>query len=42
MKTMILAAFAALSLGVGCAYAQSVPAGFHPHNYGHYPQNYGR
>jgi len=28
MKTMILAAFAALSLGVGSAYAQGAPAGF--------------
>jgi hypothetical protein len=29
MKTMILAAVAAMSLGVGAAYAQGVPAGFH-------------
>jgi hypothetical protein len=28
MKTMILAAFAAISLGVGAAYAQGVPAGY--------------
>ena len=28
MKTMILAAVAALSLGVGAAYAQGVPAGY--------------
>jgi hypothetical protein len=28
MKTMILAAFAALSLGVGGAYAQGAPAGY--------------
>jgi hypothetical protein len=28
MKTMILAAFAALSLGVGSAYPQGAPAGF--------------
>jgi hypothetical protein len=28
MKTMILAAVAALSLGVGSAYAQGAPAGF--------------
>ncbi len=35
MKTMILAALAALSLGVGIAYAQSVPAGYRPPIYGH-------
>jgi len=34
MKTMILAAFAALSLGVGAAYAQGVPAGFQEPVYG--------
>src|ERR1700761_28706 len=36
MKTTILAAFAALSLGVGAAYAQGVPAGgdFVPPAYG--------
>jgi len=34
MKTMILAAFAALSLGVGAAYAQGVPAGFQDPHYG--------
>jgi hypothetical protein len=28
MKTMILAAIAALSLGVGAAHAQGVPAGY--------------
>ena len=28
MKTMILAAVAAISLGVGAAYAQGVPAGY--------------
>jgi hypothetical protein len=28
MKTMILAAVAALSLGVGSAYAQGAPAGY--------------
>jgi hypothetical protein len=28
MKTMILAAVAALSLGVGAAYAQGAPAGY--------------
>jgi len=28
MKTMILAAFAAISLGVGAAYAQGAPAGY--------------
>ena len=28
MKTMILAAVAALSLGIGSAYAQGAPAGF--------------
>ena len=28
MKTMILAAVAALSLGIGAAYAQGVPAGY--------------
>ena len=28
MKTMILAAVAAMSLGVGAAYAQGVPAGY--------------
>jgi hypothetical protein len=30
MKTMILAALAALSLGIGSAYAQGVPAGAAP------------
>jgi hypothetical protein len=34
MKAMILAAIAALSLGVGAAYAQSAPAGFQPPVYG--------
>lgn len=34
MKTMILAAFAALSLSVGAAYAQGVPAGFQEPHYG--------
>jgi hypothetical protein len=33
MKTMILAA-AALSLGVGAAYAQGVPAGYQEPHYG--------
>jgi hypothetical protein len=28
MKTMILAAVAAISLGVGAAYAQGAPAGY--------------
>jgi hypothetical protein len=34
MKTMILAAVAAISLGAGAAYAQGVPAGFHEPRYG--------
>jgi hypothetical protein len=34
MKATILAAFAALSLGVGAAHAQNVPAGFHPPVFG--------
>jgi hypothetical protein len=34
VKAMILAAIAALSLGVGAAYAQSAPAGFQPPVYG--------
>ncbi len=34
MKTMILAAAAALSLGVGAAYAQGVPAGYQEPHYG--------
>jgi hypothetical protein len=34
MKTMILAAVAALSLGVGAAYAQGVPAGYQGPHYG--------
>jgi hypothetical protein len=34
MKTMILAAVAALSLGVGAAYAQGVPAGYQEPHYG--------
>jgi hypothetical protein len=35
MKTMILAAVAALSLGVGAAaYAQGTPAGYQPPHYG--------
>jgi hypothetical protein len=34
MKTMFLAAVAALSLGVGSAYAQGVPAGYQEPHYG--------
>jgi hypothetical protein len=34
MKTMIPAAVAALSLGVGAAYAQGVPAGYQGPHYG--------
>jgi hypothetical protein len=34
MKTMILAAVAALSLGVGAAYAQGAPAGYQGPHYG--------
>ena len=34
MKTMILAAVAALSLSVGSAYAQGVPAGYQEPHYG--------
>ena len=34
MKTTILAAVAALSLGVGSAYAQGVPAGYQEPHYG--------
>jgi hypothetical protein len=34
MKTIILAAFAALSLSAGVAYAQGVPAGFQAPAYG--------
>jgi hypothetical protein len=34
MKTMIVAAVAALSLSVGAAYAQGVPAGFQGPAYG--------
>jgi hypothetical protein len=34
MKTMILAAVAALSLGVGAAYAQGEPAGYQGPHYG--------
>jgi hypothetical protein len=34
MKTMILAAVVALSLGVGAAYAQGVPAGYQGPHYG--------
>jgi hypothetical protein len=34
MKTMILAAIAALSLGIGAAYAQGVPAGYQGPHYG--------
>jgi hypothetical protein len=34
MKTMFLAAVAALSFGVGAAYAQGVPAGFQEPHYG--------
>jgi hypothetical protein len=34
LKAMILAAIAALSLGVGAAYAQGAPAGFQPPVYG--------
>jgi hypothetical protein len=34
MKTLIIAGVAALGLGVGAAYAQGVPAGFHEQVYG--------
>jgi hypothetical protein len=34
LKAMILAAFVALSLGVGAVYAQGVPSGFQPSVYG--------
>jgi hypothetical protein len=34
MKTMILAAVATLSVGVGAAFAQGAPAGFEPQRYG--------
>ena len=34
MKAMILAAVAALSLGLGTAFAQGVPAGTQPPHYG--------
>jgi hypothetical protein len=34
MKTMILAAVAAISLGVSAAYAQGAPAGYQPTHYG--------
>jgi len=34
MKAMILAAVAALSLGMGAAFAQGVPAGTVPPHYG--------
>jgi hypothetical protein len=34
MKTMIVAAIAALGLSVGAAYAQGVPAGFQGQAYG--------
>jgi hypothetical protein len=34
MKTMILAAVASLSLGVGAAFAQGAPAGYQPPAYG--------
>jgi hypothetical protein len=34
MKTMVLAAVASLSLGVGVAYAQGVPAGYQEPHYG--------
>jgi hypothetical protein len=34
MKTMIVAAIATLSLSVGAAYAQGVPAGFQGSAYG--------
>jgi hypothetical protein len=34
MKTMILAAVAVASLGVGVAYAQGVPAGYQEPHYG--------
>jgi hypothetical protein len=34
MKALILAAIAALSLGVGAAYAQGAPGGFQPPAYG--------
>jgi hypothetical protein len=34
LRAMILAAFAALSLGAGAVYAQGVPTGFKPPTYG--------
>ena len=34
MKNLLLATFATLSLSVGAAYAQGVPAGFHGPTYG--------
>jgi hypothetical protein len=34
MKVAIFAALAALSLSIGFANAQSVPAGYHPFHYG--------
>ena len=34
LKAMILAAVAAVSLGVGAVYAQGAPAGFQPSVYG--------
>jgi hypothetical protein len=34
MKTTILAVAAALSLGIGAAYAQGVPAGYQGPHYG--------
>ncbi len=34
MKTMILAAVAAITLGAGAAYAQGMPAGFQEPRYG--------
>jgi hypothetical protein len=36
MKTTILAAIAALSLGVGVAYASGAPVGYEVPNYGHF------
>jgi hypothetical protein len=41
MKTMILAAIAALSLGVGAAYASGAPVGYQVPDYGHSSGPYG-
>jgi hypothetical protein len=36
MKVMILTALVAMSLGIGFAHAQSVPAGYHLPHYGRF------